>query len=99
MSTGHAASTTPPKPAIPSDPRDIEREIVLRQARLAATVDELTTRLTPKDIARRSSEGARAKADAALRAEDGSLRVERIAAVGAALAAVLGYLAWRRTRP
>ncbi|MFP5335020.1 MAG: DUF3618 domain-containing protein [Actinomycetes bacterium] len=96
--TGPASPQTTPKPALPSDPAELERQIALRQAHLAATVDELTTRLTPKDMARRSAAGVQARVDSAVRAEDGSLRVERLAALGVAVAAVLGLLVWRRTR-
>jgi hypothetical protein len=99
MSTpGPAASAPPPKAPISSDPAEIEREIALRQARLAATVDELTTRLSPKVIAQRTATSAQEKAQAAVRAEDGSLRVERIAAVAIAATAVLGWVIWRRRR-
>lgn len=89
-------ASSPPKAPIPSDPQEIERAIVERQARLAATVDELTTRLSPKEVARRTTATAQAKADAAIRTPDGSLRVERVAAVGAALTALLGLSLWRR---
>lgn len=97
-STGSAAAAPPPKAPIPSDPAEIEREIALRQARLAATVDELTMRLTPKEMGRRAAAGARQRVSTALRAEDGSLRVERIVAVGAALATLLGLVVWQRSR-
>jgi hypothetical protein len=97
MSTpGPVASQPPPKAPIPTDPREIEAEIVARQVRLAATVDELTRRLSPKEVARRTSSDLQVQARTAVYAEDGSLRVERLAAVVAALAAVLAWVLWRR---
>ncbi|MFC5999528.1 DUF3618 domain-containing protein [Quadrisphaera sp. GCM10027208] len=93
-----AASTPPPKVHIPSDPEAIEREIALRQARLAATVDELTARLSPKEVGRRAAAGARGRAVSAVTAEDGSLRVERIGAAAAAVLAVVVLVVRRRRR-
>jgi hypothetical protein len=99
MSTpGPAAAQQPPKAPIPADPREIEAEIVARQVRLAATVDELTRRLSPKEVARRTSSDLQARGRAAVYAEDGSLRVERLAAVGAALVGVVAWVVWRRRR-
>ena len=83
---------------MPSDPREIEREIELRQARLAATVDELTTRLSPKEVSRRAKETAQQRLRSATHAEDGSLRVERIGAVGGAGAMLLALTMWLRRR-
>lgn len=100
MSTPASATgaAPPPKAPIPSDPREIEQEIEVRQARLAATVDELTTRLSPKEITRRAKETARTKVDAAVRAEDGSLRTERVAGVAGAAVTLLTWVLWRRRR-
>lgn len=96
MST--AGPAQPSKPPIPDDPARIEEEIAARQARLAATVDELTTRLSPKEIARRSAAGGQQRAKDAVYAEDGSLRIERVGAVAAAAAALVAVFAWRRSR-
>jgi hypothetical protein len=82
-------------------PAQIEAEIEATRARLAGTVDELSTRMQPKEIARRSAEGAKAKVQAATHTEDGSLRTDRVAAIGAAaalLAAMAGFRALRRRR-
>jgi hypothetical protein len=93
-----AAAPFRTKAPIPSDPQAIEEQIRLRQVRLAETVDELTTRLSPKEIGRRSTASARQKVDTALRAEDGSLRTERVAAVAAAVLALLAAWVWRHRR-
>jgi Protein of unknown function (DUF3618) len=76
-------------------PAEIEAEIEATRLRLAGTVDELSTRMQPKEIARRSAEDAKAKAWSATHTEDGRLRTERVAAVGAA-AALFGALATLR---
>ena len=65
-------------------PAQIEAEIEATRARLAGTVDELATRVQPKEIARRSAREAKAGFHAATHTEDGSLRTERVAAVLAA---------------
>jgi hypothetical protein len=78
-------------------PAQIEAEIEATRTRLAGTVDELATRVQPKEIARRSAEDAKAKLQAATHTEDGSLRTERVAAVGGA-AALLAVLVGLRAR-
>jgi hypothetical protein len=83
-------------------PAQIEAEIEATRLRLAGTVDELSTRVQPKEIARRSARGAKAKAYSATHTEDGKLRTERVAAVGAAAALLAGLAslrALRRRRP
>jgi len=87
-----------PSPPLPTDPAALEAAIEERQRRLASTVDELTQRLQPKEIARRAGDTAQRRAKEAVTAEDGSLRKERIAAVAAAVAAVVGLLLVRRVR-
>jgi hypothetical protein len=79
-------------------PAQIEAEIEATRARLAGTVDELATRVQPKEIARRSAEDAKAKLTAATHTEDGSLRTERVAAVGAAAALVAALASFRALR-
>lgn len=83
---------------LPTDPAQLEAEIERTRARLVGTVDELATRLQPKEIARRGALDLRAKLDHAIRTPDGSLRVERIAAVGAAVAALVSVVVWNRRR-
>ncbi|WP_460459511.1 DUF3618 domain-containing protein, partial [Angustibacter peucedani] len=75
------------------DPATIEHDIEATRERLAGTVDELAVRLHPKEIGRRSVADAKAKVRAATTTPDGSPRVERIAAVAAAAAALGGLLA------
>jgi hypothetical protein len=82
-------------------PAQIEAEIEATRTRLAGTVDELATRVQPKEIARRSAEDAKAKLQAATHTEDGSLRTERVAAVGGAvglLALLVGLRGRARAR-
>ncbi|GAA4358289.1 DUF3618 domain-containing protein [Angustibacter luteus] len=81
-----------------TDPAAIESEIVATRDHLKGTVDELAHRLTPKEIARRSVAEAKSDVREATTNPDGSLRVERIAAVAAAVAAVVGLLAVLRHR-
>ena len=90
-----------PAPTSAQTPAQIEAEIEATRARLAGTVDELATRVQPKEIARRSAEDAKVKLHAATHTDDGSLRTERVAAVGAAaalLAALAAVRALRRRR-
>jgi hypothetical protein len=84
--------------ALPTDPAQLEAEIERTRARLVGTVDELAARLQPKEIARRSAQDLRAKVDHTIRTPDGSLRVERLAALGAAVAALISLVVWNRRR-
>jgi hypothetical protein len=79
-------------------PAQIEADIEATRARLAGTVDELATRVQPKEIARRSAEDAKVKLQAATHTEDGKLRTERVAAVGAAAAVLAGLASLRAVR-
>ena len=82
-------------------PAQIEADIEATRERLAGTVDELATRVQPKEIARRSADDLKAKLQAATHAPDGSLRTERVAAAGGAfalLAALVALRARRRSR-
>ena len=81
-----------------TDPAAIESEIEATRARLAGTVDELAVRLHPKEIGKRSVNDAKTRFAAATHAPDGSLRVERIAAIAAAVVAVVGLMVANRRR-
>jgi hypothetical protein len=87
-----------PLDALPTDPADLEAHIERTRARLVGTLDELATRLQPKEIARRGAAGLRARLDAFVRTPDGSPRVERLAAIAGALAAMASLIVWNRRR-
>jgi Protein of unknown function (DUF3618) len=87
-------STNPPG----DDPAALEAEIEATRARLAETVDELAVRIHPKTIADRATEDAKARLNDAVYTPDGKPRVERLAAVGAALAAFIALVVWRKLR-
>ncbi|HET7476215.1 MAG TPA: DUF3618 domain-containing protein [Dermatophilaceae bacterium] len=79
---------------------ELESDIATTRTHLAGTIDELTTRAQPKEIARRQLASTKASLDRATRTEDGDLRVERLAAVAAAVLAVVAavVLLARRNR-
>jgi hypothetical protein len=87
-----------PVDALPTDPAELEAHIERTRARLVGTVDELATRLQPKEIARRGAIDLRARINAVVRTPDGSIRVERLAAIAAALATVASLIVWNRRR-
>jgi MYXO-CTERM domain-containing protein len=74
-------------------PEAIEAEIALTRAHLASTINELTVRAQPREIIRRQKESAKAKFVRATHTPEGGLRVERVAAISSAGAAVLVVLA------
>ena len=79
-----------------SDPAAIEAQIEATRARLAGTVDELSGRLRPQEIARRGTIEAKARLRSATTTPDGQPRVERLAAAGAAVVALIVLVVWRR---
>lgn len=74
------------QPAIPTDADEIERAIRDRQDHLAATVDELTTRLQPKNLLSQIVSDAQAKAQRLL-----GTAQERGHEVGSAVTGVMTY--------
>jgi len=80
------------------DPAAIERDIEAKRARLAETVDQLAVRVHPKTIAQRAADDARARLHDAVYTPDGQPRTERLAAVGAAVAALIALVVWRRRK-
>jgi MYXO-CTERM domain-containing protein len=70
------------------DPDALVKEIERTRENLARTIDALTQRVSPGNLARRALERAR---------EQASRRQVQLAA-GVALAAVAAYLLWRRRR-
>lgn len=81
-----------------NDPATIEHDIEATRERLAGTVDELAVRLHPKEIGRRSLADVKSRVRAATLTPDGSPRVERLAAIGAAALALIGLVVLRRRR-
>lgn len=77
---------------------DIEAEIAQTRAHLASTIDELALRTRPKEIARRQAESAKAKLVEATHTPEGDLRMERVGAIAAGSAVLLGLAILRRHR-
>ena len=74
-------------------PADIEAELTATRERLAATVDSLVDRVSPKTLAARGM----AQAKDVVVAEDGSLRTERLVKMAAAAGgAIVVLLVLRR---
>ena len=79
--------------------QQIEADIAASRTRLAGTIDELTTRAQPKEIARRQADSAKSSFMAATHTPEGDLRIERIgAAAGALVALVAAVVVLRRRR-
>ncbi len=76
----------------------LEADIAARRARLARTVDELSARTAPQVLVAQQTEALQQRFTAATRTPDGALRVERIAAVGAAVVALIGLRIWAGRR-
>jgi hypothetical protein len=68
----------------------IEAEIAATRVRLASTIDELAVRAKPKEIARRQAATAKVRFMEATHTPEGDLRVERIGAVAAGSAVLVG---------
>jgi hypothetical protein len=79
-------------------PTAIEQAIDERRAHLAATIDELTSRAQPKEIARRSLAGLQARARNVTHTPEGQLRTERLVAVGGAAVVIAGVMLYLRRR-
>jgi hypothetical protein len=88
-----AEQTTPSPGQISVSPDAIEADIAVTRAHLASTIDELTVRSQPREIARRQKESMKAKVVEATHTPEGNLRIGRIAAIAAAGSAVLLVLA------
>ena len=85
MSSSTPAVPDPPTPEVAA----LEAELNDRRAHLSTTIDELVTRLSPKEIVRREVESVRIRLAEATHTPDGQIRTELVAAVLAAAAAVL----------
>jgi len=93
--TGTATDRTA-KP--PRSPADLEVAIEARRTQLAATIDELSARARPRELARRGLAGLAAKARGAVSTPDGQMRTERVGAVAGAALVVVVALVWVRVR-
>jgi hypothetical protein len=80
----------------------IDAEIAATRAHLASTIDELAIRTQPREIVRRQAESAKARFVETTHTPEGDLRVERIGAMAAASAVLLGltflHFRYRRRR-
>lgn len=81
-----------------TDPRALEREVELRRARLVGTIDELTARVAPAALKDAGITAAKAKVLGFATHRDGSLRVERVAAVAVAVLGVTTFVVVRAVR-
>lgn len=67
-------------PATPATPpptlTELEAELAARRAHLSTTIDELITRVSPAEIAKREVESLRIRATALTHTPDGELRPE-----------------------
>jgi hypothetical protein len=91
------ASSRPSGPDTRS-PAEIEVDIERARERLGETVEALTVRTKPANIAKRASDGAKQRLFHATHDERGNLVTQRVAASGGAAAALLVLIVWRRRR-
>jgi len=92
MSQSSSAST--PAPTIAS----LDAELTARRERLAATIDELVEKASPRNIIHRQAEAAKARFADVATTPEGELRVERLAVVVAVVTVVGGVVVYRRLR-
>lgn len=88
-------------PAVPPSPQvlQLEAELAERRAHLGTTVDELVTRLMPREILRREVEAVRIRVAQTTHTPDGQIRSELVAAVlGATSVVLIGVALLRRSR-
>jgi hypothetical protein len=81
-----------------TSPADIEAEIVATRARLVSTIDELAVRAQPQEIARRQAASAKNRLIEATHTPEGDLRVERVGAIAAGSAVLVGLAILHRRR-
>ena len=90
-------SETAPAPAPTVE--ELEAQLAERRAHLTTTIDELVTRVSPAEIARREVESIRLRVMARTHTPDGELRPELVAGgLGAASALLIGAGLIRRYR-
>lgn len=78
----------------PRTPDQIEADIESTRARLAGTIDELGYRVKPATIAKRGVD----RAKSTVVDETGAPRTSRIASIGGAVAAVVAFVVWRKSK-
>ncbi|MDQ6896157.1 MAG: DUF3618 domain-containing protein [Actinomycetota bacterium] len=81
-------SETASAPAAPTV-EELESELADRRAHLSTTIDELITRVSPAEIARREVESVRLRIMAKTHTPDGELRSDLVAGALGVLSAVL----------
>ena len=84
--------------AISGSPSELEQQIQVRRERLAATIDELSSRAKPKEIARRGAAALSDQLQTVTHTAEGELRTERLAAVAGAFVVIAGVLVFIRGR-
>ncbi|GAA3592524.1 hypothetical protein GCM10022223_04010 [Kineosporia mesophila] len=92
------AGSGSPDEAPSGSPTELELQIQARREHLAATIDELTTRAQPKEIARRSAAALSDRFQTVTHTPEGELRSERVAAVAGAFVVIAGALIFIRGR-
>lgn len=83
---------SPGNGSAPAKPEEIERQIELARSHLAETIDALSVRMSPKQVARRNLDRARA----VFTAQDGGLDRAKVAGAVAGVTLVIALLVWRR---
>jgi len=97
--SGAPAEAVEPSAVVPAgSAAALEAQIQARRDHLAATIDELTSRAAPKALARQGVAGVQAKIRTFTHTPEGQLRVERLAAAGAAVVALGTAMIWLRRR-
>ena len=87
-----------PDETVSGTPSELEQQIQARRDHLAATIDELTSRAKPKELARRGAAVLSDRLQTVTHTPDGELRTERLAAVAGAFVVVAGVLVFIRGR-
>ncbi len=80
------------EPSAPLDLAALEADIARHRTSLAASVDELTTRLSPRELARTAAADARRGLLGTTGTDGGVARPERLIAIAGAAVAVLTVL-------
>jgi hypothetical protein len=87
-----------PDEKLDGTPTELEQQIQARRDHLAATIDELTSRAHPKELARRGTAALSDRLQTVTHTPEGELRTERLAAVAGAFVVVAGILVFARGR-